>query len=415
MASLITQTDIGIIGAGPQALTLVTHLLQKKKQWRSRFIVIDPQGEWLSQWRQQFKALEIPHLRSPAVHHPDPYPYALRSFAENRPDELFDPYDLPGTKLFEDFCAEVVKNWGLENSIYQAKVVKIVPIKGKFQLFLSDNNIITTSRVVLATNQGETQIPPWVNKIETKYPQDRLAYARQINLANLKLKGERILIIGGGLTSGHLAVGGINRGAKITLMTRRNLQVKLFDADPGWLGPKYLKGFEAESNWNHRWEMIQQARNGGSITPKILGELRRSNNIEFWENCEVREAKWEENRWRVICTNDLEKDFDRIWLATGTKFNAQENPLLTEVLQTYPTEIIQGLPVIDKYLRLPKSEFYLMGALAGLQIGPVARNLAGGRKASEMIVQGMTKHSYNLARQVKSDNARIDSLQLGII
>lgn len=391
----VSTVSIGIIGAGPQALTLVTHLLQKRKQWRDRLTVIDPHGDWLKQWYQQFTALEIPHLRSPVVHHPDPHPYALRGFAENRPDELFNPYDLPGTKLFEDFCTEVVKSWGLENRVYRGQVVKIVPCRGNFQLFLTDGEIINVRRVVLATNQGEIQIPAWVNQIKTKYPQDRLLHSQQINLANLQIKDERILIIGGGLTSGHLAIGGVNRGAKITLMTRRDLQIKLFDADPGWLGPKYLKGFNAELNWYRRWEMIQQARNGGSITPKISWELRRSKNVEFWENCQVKEAQWEEHKWRVICSNGLEKEFERIWLAKGTTFNVKNNPLLTEVLEAYPTDIIQGLPVIDQYLRLPKSEFYFMGALAGLQIGPVARNLAGGRKASEMIVEGMIKHSKN--------------------
>ena len=62
--------DIAIIGAGPQALTLVTHLLQKKAAMRNRFVVVDPAGEWMHQWHHQFAAFEIPHLRSPAVHHP---------------------------------------------------------------------------------------------------------------------------------------------------------------------------------------------------------------------------------------------------------------------------------------------------------------------------------------------------------
>lgn len=61
--------DIAIVGAGPQALTLVTHLLQKKKSMRDRFVVLDPSGDWLQQWQHQFAAHEILHLRSPAVHH----------------------------------------------------------------------------------------------------------------------------------------------------------------------------------------------------------------------------------------------------------------------------------------------------------------------------------------------------------
>jgi cation diffusion facilitator CzcD-associated flavoprotein CzcO len=40
-----TSIDIAIIGAGPQALTLVTHLLQKKKSMRDRLMVFDPSKE----------------------------------------------------------------------------------------------------------------------------------------------------------------------------------------------------------------------------------------------------------------------------------------------------------------------------------------------------------------------------------
>lgn len=89
-----SQIDIAIVGAGPHALTLITHLLQKCKQLSHRFLVFDPSGTWLHQWQQQFAALEIPHLRSPAVHHSHPNPYALRRFAESRPHELFSPYPM---------------------------------------------------------------------------------------------------------------------------------------------------------------------------------------------------------------------------------------------------------------------------------------------------------------------------------
>ncbi|MGL4619421.1 MAG: FAD/NAD(P)-binding protein, partial [Chroococcidiopsis sp.] len=81
MLAEASNTDIAIIGAGPHALTLIAYLLQKRKKLRHGFAVFDPSGMWLQQWQQQFAAFEIPHLRSPAVHHPDPNPYALRKFA----------------------------------------------------------------------------------------------------------------------------------------------------------------------------------------------------------------------------------------------------------------------------------------------------------------------------------------------
>ncbi|HEY9697594.1 MAG TPA: FAD/NAD(P)-binding protein [Trichocoleus sp.] len=265
--------DIAIVGAGPHALTLVTHLLQKKKSMRGRFIVFDPSGQWMSQWNHQFAALEIPHLRSPAVHHPDPASHALRTFAERRPNELFPPYDLPGTKLFQDFCQEVIRRWQLQTCVCPTQVVQIQPLSGRrsrFHLELSNGQTIVARRVVIANGGGRPHLPEWVEQISTKYPSDRLLHSYQVDLRGLQLRGERVLIIGSGLTSGHLAVGAIQRGAEVMLMSRRNIYEKLFDADPGWLGPKYLKDFWAEPNWFVRWQMIQQARNGGSTARSLL-------------------------------------------------------------------------------------------------------------------------------------------------
>lgn len=392
--------DIAIIGAGVQALTLTTHLLQKSPKHYRKFLVFDPAGTWMSQWHQQFAAQQIPYLRSPAVHHPDPNPHQLRTFAETRHNELFPPYDRPGTKLFNDFCSEVIRRWHLEDKVYQAKVRQILPIqhcsRSRFQLVFEDGQAIIARRVVLATGSGKVQLPEWVERITADYPLDKLSHSQQINLHQLNLTGERILIVGGGLTSGHLAIGAIALGATVTLMARKQLQSKIFDADPGWLGPKYLKDFHADINWYSRWQMIQQARNGGSMTPEIMLQLSQAANegkIKINESCQVSSAQWQDNHWQVSCVDGGKHKFNRIWLATGTRFNAAGHPLLKDVLKAYPTEIVNGLPVLDKYLHLPKSNFFIMGGLAALQIGPVARNIGGGKMAGRLIVPAIIKPS----------------------
>jgi len=400
--------DIAIVGAGPHALALVTHLLQKKKSMRGRFLVFDPSATWMSQWNHQFAALEIPHLRSPAVHQPDPDPHALRTFAESRPNELFPPYDLPGTRLFQDFCQEVIRRSSLQTCVYPAFVVRIEPLKNhrrpRFCLELSNGQTIVARRVVIANGGGRPHIPEWVGQIQTNYPPERLLHSHQIDMRSLKLHGERVLIIGGGLTSGHLAVGAIQRGAQVLLMSRRTVKEKLFDADPGWLGPKYLKGFWAEPDWSVRSSMIQQARNGGSMTPAMLTQLRRNKRdgrVVFYEQCQVSQAKWSGDSWQVCCDNPAihdcihDQNIDRIWLATGSQLDATNNSLLKDVLDAYPTDIVNGLPVVDEYLRWHGCELFVMGGLAALRVGPTARNLSGARMASDRIVPALTKSSLS--------------------
>jgi cation diffusion facilitator CzcD-associated flavoprotein CzcO len=412
---LPASIDIAIVGAGPHALTLVTHLLQKKRSMRGRFLVFDPSGLWMHQWHHQFAALEIPHLRSPAVHHPAPDPHALRTFAESRPDELFAPYDLPGTQLFQNFCQEVIRRWQLQDCVYPAQVVCIKPVQGdrrpRFCLELSNGQKVMARRVVVANGGGNPRQPDWVEQIPKNYPGDRLLHSHQVDLRGLQLRGERILIVGGGLTSGHLAVGAIQRGAQVLLMSRRQLYEKLFDADPGWLGPKYLKDFWAEPDWSTRWQMIQQARNGGSMTPAMMTRLRRlsrDGQVAFYERCQVSQARWmgddpseelRSNHWQICCTNSAVHDclqhqrIDRIWLATGSQLDMAQHPLFNPILETFPIEMTNGLPVIDEQLRWRGCELFIMGGFASLRVGPTARNLSGARMASDRIVPALAKPS----------------------
>ncbi|WP_315862111.1 FAD/NAD(P)-binding protein [Halothece sp. PCC 7418] len=270
-----TSIDIAIIGAGPQALTLVTHLLQKKKSMRNRLMVFDPSGRWMQQWYHQFSAFQIPHLRSPSPHHPHPNPQALRNFGEHRRHEFFPPYDLPGTQPpsvppirgdVRGVREDLIQNLQLQNTVYPARVLSLTPLQRKFQLYLSTGETLTARRVVLAVGAGKPIIPDWAKQLSSLHLRHQLCHSSQIDLRNLSLRGEIILIVGGGLTSGHLALGATKLGATVILMARRNFQEKLFDADPGWLGPKYLKGFWAETDWYQRFQLLQTARNGGSMT-----------------------------------------------------------------------------------------------------------------------------------------------------
>jgi cation diffusion facilitator CzcD-associated flavoprotein CzcO len=400
--------DTAIIGSGPHALTLATHLIQKSKKFRDKFLVFDPSGTWLNGWAKQFSALQIPHLRSPVVHQPDPNPHALSTFAENRRAELFNPYDLPGTQIFQDFCAELVQRWQLAAKVYAASVVHLEILERGYQLWLGNGKSITARRVVLAHRGGTPYWPNWAiaaqsDLVDSSQHQlsQRLQHSSQIDLCQVQAPGERILIIGGGLTSGHLAIGAMAAGAQVTMMHRREFYAKLFDADPGWLGPKYLKGFEANKDWTERAEIVKNARNGGSLTPAIMNQLRsaeKTGKLSFSENCEVRQAIWQNHHWLVICHDGKQLEFDRLWLATGTQLHASMEPLLSELQATYPTEIIGGLPTLEDHLRWPRSQVFIMGGLAALRVGPTARNLSGARMASQRIVPALTKASVTSLR-----------------
>ncbi|MDA0267523.1 MAG: SidA/IucD/PvdA family monooxygenase [Cyanobacteria bacterium] len=309
------------------------------------------------------------------------------------------------TAIFQDFCRDVTRRWGLQDRVIPARVQRIERFhqsgQQRFRLELADGQGLTAKRVVLAISASTPNLPDWAQTLPLTYPRDRLLHARQIDLRGLRLAGEHVLIVGSGLTSGHLALGAITRGATVMMMARRTFYEKLFDAEPGWLGPKYLNGFYAEPDWQTRWQIIQSARNGGSLTPAIFSKLRRlerEGKLSFYEWCEIHSAAWQGDVWKVTCHQPsahnciANRPIDRIWLATGSTLDVNHWSLLSDIRGTHPLPLVHGLPVLDADLRWAGCNLFIMGGAAALQLGPAARNLFGAKLASERIVPALTKN-----------------------
>ncbi len=395
------MADLVIAGAGPQSLTLCCQLLQKRPRWRPRLRVADPSGRWLSRWQRQMQQFEIPWLRSPSPHHPHPNPHALRRFAQEqrRGQQLEGPYGLPHTDLFSAFCRSLITEFQLGEQVQATGVAGIQLPKagnGPLEVALSDGTAVCAQRLVIATGSGAPLVPSWVAAIPGDHPGEALLHSDSIDLPSLKpLHGQRILIVGGGLTSAHLALGALRRGALVELLCRRRLRCQSFDADPGWLGPRYLKGFHAEPCMPRRRRQVLEARDGGSITPEASAQLRqaqRGGRLLLHEHCEVQEAIWRAGRWQILCTDGGRLTVDRIWLATGHRQGVSQHPLLRQLQDQRPAELIHDWPVLGPDLSWPGTPVHVMGGLSALRIGPAARNLFGGREAAQRIARALIKH-----------------------
>ena len=394
------MADIVIVGAGPQALSLSCLLLQKRPRLQRRLRIVDPSGRWLSRWQRQMERFEIPWLRSPSPHHPHPNPHALRQFAhsQQRSRQLEGPYGLPHTDLFADFCRQAIGEYQLSDAVQPASVEHIRLPRlgaGPMELALSDGTTVTAGRLVIAAGSGTAQMPSWVGTIAGNHPPEALQHSDRIHLPSLQpLQGQRILIVGGGLTSAHLALGALRRGARVHLLCRRTLKQKPFDADPGWLGPKYLKAFHAEPCMRRRRRLVLEARDGGSITPQAAAELRqaqRRGDLQLHEHCHVQAAGWSSGQWDLVCGGGLRLCADRIWLATGHRQGVSQQPLLRQLHAQQPIELVDNWPVLSPDLRWPGTCVHLMGGLSALQLGPAARNLFGGREAARRIGRAVVK------------------------
>ncbi|XP_062417690.1 uncharacterized protein zgc:113276 isoform X2 [Pungitius pungitius] len=364
-------------------------------------------------------------------------------------------FSLPGSKLSVDFFKDQVERYNLDKVLLKGTVERITPVmedradfikEGEvtrvndrkrvkyFQVLLQEGTLLKARKVVMATGPTRAQmanIPSWVNSIAESYPEERLqhtvqlmhhlttAWQKQKATASPRHKetsptqvceaGQRVMVVGGGLTSAHVVSIALQHGAShVTWVMRKHLQLKQFDVgDVESLvgryshvehgikmdGQAYLRQFYNERSLHKRLAMIRQARKGGAVTPEAYVHLQPSilnGRVDVKTYCQVSEASWcyRSQAWSLSLSTGDHWTGDMIWLATGCKLDVKQDPLLSEVMKEFPIQVIDGWPCVSESLLWAQGcPFYLMGQYAALQVGPHAVNLAGGQAASMRIAK----------------------------
>uniref|UniRef100_A0A8C2WDT6 Zgc:113276 n=1 Tax=Cyclopterus lumpus TaxID=8103 RepID=A0A8C2WDT6_CYCLU len=441
--------------------------------------VVDSYGEWTTLWESQFTALNIPHLRSHTLVHTDPLnKKALQDFVlksdrsaelHSLPDQVYIldenaffndmrlgrkerkrlnvtttlkkslSFSLPGTNLSVDFFKDQVRR-----SIY-LWVCRVTERKRVryFQVHLQEGIVLKARQVVMATGPTRAQmanIPSWVKSIAESYPEERLQHTvhlmHQLPTARQKQKdtfptqvceaGQRVMVVGGGLTSAHVVSIALQQGAsRVTWVMRKHLQLKQFDVgDVESLvgryshvehgikmdGQAYLRQFYNERSLHKRLAMIRQARKGGAVTPEAYVHLQPfilNGRVDMKTYCQVSEASWcyRSQAWSLSLSTGGHWTGDMIWLATGCQLDVEQDPLLSEVMKEFHIQVIDGWPCISESLQWAEGcPFYLMGQYTALQVGPHAVNLAGGQAASMRIAK-------DIMRRRQQDNEEASELR----
>ncbi|XP_062846022.1 uncharacterized protein zgc:113276 [Trichomycterus rosablanca] len=343
-------------------------------------------------------------------------------------------FSLPGTQLSVDFFKEQVHRYNLEGVLIQGTVDRIVPFlceKQKkvkfFRVSLDTGETLEAKSIVMATGPTRAQmanIPSWVSSIAESYPEEALQHTVELmhlfsrhkaNSSNFTgpppvcQRNQRVMVIGGGLTSAHIISMAMQQGAShVTWVLRKHLQLKQFDVgDVESLigryshvehgikldGLAYLRQFYGERSLHRRLAMIKQARKGGAVTPEAYANLQpfiQTGQLLVKAYCQVTEAVWcyETQRWKITLCDGDQWTGDRIWLATGCKLDVKQDPLLSDVLKDFPIQVIEGWPCLSESLQWAAGcPLYLMGQYAALQVGPHAVNLAGGQAAALRIAK----------------------------
>ena len=393
------NVPITIIGGGIHGVSIAIRLLRDVPAAAKSLAIVDRHLLPLTQWLRKTERQGMKFLRSPAVHHITSDALGIVEYAErhNRTSELAPPYSQPSTQLFWDFCNDALAELREHQVYYQFDVAKLRWDKGAgrfpFRLISTNSEGFRSRCVILAIGTDDcAYVPPEFVQWRHRYP-DQILHASEftVDCEDRREDEDRIIIVGGGLTAGTLAKSLSERGHHVALMARKRLKTEQFDFPPVWLGPKALAEFTSETDFQRRYETIQQNREEGSITPDIMEALLNTPKVDIYPETRIHNITTEEEclptqRLQVETTRGIMTNVSRVILATGYRFNLRRYGFLTELLTHHQIPLVCGLPRLDADLQLhPIENLFGSGTIAQLQVGPASGNIAGASLAYERL------------------------------
>lgn len=153
----------------------------------------------------------------------------------------------------------------------------------------------------------------------------------------------------------------------------------------------HLAAFWGAEDDEERWEMIKEARGGGSVNPEyksLLVELGKRRQVVVCENTEVVGAVWEGGKWRLETEPRVEGlvCVDHVVYATGVMADIERVPFMQDLIRERDIKTVGGMPCLTHDLMWDEdTPLFVTGRLAGLRLGPGAGNLEGARQGAERI------------------------------
>lgn len=382
--------DWVIIGGGIHGCTIANFLLTSGKTTTNKLRIIDPNSEPFHMWKRNTELIGMEFLRSPSVHHIDVDPFSLQKYAKNIKETrgFYGQYDRPSLNIFNEHCNKTVEKINLERSWIQGKVDDVSRVKDSWRVHTNNGKIISGKNIVIAiSTNNHLKIPDWVTRNSEKVQIYHVFDEKMTDLKKLQLP---VAVIGGGITAAHTAIklSALYPG-QVTLLKRHPFRVNSFDSDPGWLGPKNMSLFQKEKDYNIRRRLISQARNKGSLPRELyykLLRLEKEKKIIIKDGEVLSGESTSENEILLRLKDEDTLSANSVLLATGFIPSLPNEEWLNNLINSERLECAKcGYPIVQPSLEWC-DHLYVSGPLSELEIGPVARNISGARKAAERIV-----------------------------
>ncbi|MEM7415134.1 MAG: FAD/NAD(P)-binding protein [Gemmatimonadota bacterium] len=379
-----------IVGGGIHGVHIAARLIGERGVDPARVAVVDPADRLLDRWRARADTVGMTHLRSPSVHHLGLTPQALVKFAgdwkRRRNSPFAGSYSRPTLELFNAHCDHVLKTFSIDDRHVQDHATRGAVRADRVAVGLRRGGELEARNVVLAVGSGERPSrPEWA---PDEHP--RIHHIFDPAFSGWPTSTETVVVVGGGLSAAQVALRLLADGHDVRLVSRHPLREHRFDSEPGWLGPKYMAGFAKERDYDRRRAVITEARHRGSVPPvarlALCGAINRGDIV--WHEGSV-ESLRTSGKGVLLRLSDRSRLYaDRLLLATGFAPARPGGSLVDSLVESASLPCARcGYPIVDSRLHW-HPRVRVSGALAELELGPVARNIAGARRAGDRLVRG---------------------------
>jgi len=375
-------------------------------------------------------------------------PRGVQKDKQRRSSLFSNDYERPRLDFFNNHCDEVIAKYNLDQIHTKGYVTKIELSDDhvKVQVAMVDSGEMVdyhAKQIVLALGNAEPSIPTWVNEYDLQnglvkhllednnIDDDTVGQSDDDNYNNMN-----IAIIGGGITAAHKALqlarkskGSSNRhdgteskSPAIHLISRHPLREQQFDTHQDWMMdqaaskrskdgggyglPKKQVLYQKCDCLKERRQIIAEERIPGTLTPAVY---RGDHGLKYaiqkgeigWHQAYVVEKERVPNRngkeddqmmiLKLSCGESIQ--VDRVLLATGFDKTLPGGKMIQNLINDNSKLNVSdycGYPIVSEHLRW-SDRVFVAGALAELELGPSARNIAGARLAAERIVQAFVR------------------------
>lgn len=374
-----------IIGAGPHGVHLAASLVEGGVPI-SQILLVDRFPRPLYRWSRQTSRLRMGYLRSSAVHHLGPSPWSLIEFAQlgfGKPSNWSaPPYQRPAYEVFQQHCDFIIAEFSIDQLFRQSRVNAIHRTNSNSYSLQTEDGSLESRRVILSIGQASPHRPDWTRD----HSQIQHLLSTQWNDVN-----GRVAVVGSGMTACQFCLANLGKFEKLYLVSPNLPSLSDFDADPCWIGPKCRTPAFERLPVEEKRRLIKRERRPGSVNETVHKELLQaldSGQIEFRQG---RASGMTGDQLRLNSGELL--TVDQVVLGTGFEKVRPGGAFVDELIKNLSLPVAPcGYPVISEHLEWADG-LYVTGGLAELRLGPVSRNLTGGRSAAKLILEHFTHHT----------------------